>query len=140
MTYSKQLDDVFERMQEGELKAPYELQSEEDTDEEPDDSEPEVIRPSGCKSGAGDVFRRPGGRLPSVCVQAVAIRRSESVVTDIEFSTGLVLSVPEAVELQDSGAIVLRDLQLIHPESGNPYFRSNAYADLENNFENLPTF
>jgi hypothetical protein len=82
----------------------------------------------------------PGGRLPVVCLTPQAIRRAETVITDIRFTTGLELSVPEAVMLQDAGALVLPGLQLIHPSNASPYFRSNPDESTDNNFEDLPPF
>lgn len=86
-----------------------------------------------------DILLR-GGRLPVVCLSPVAIRRGDTVVTDIRFGTGLELAVPETVELQDGGVLVLPDLQLIHPVNADPYYRSAPDDTTENNFENLPPF
>jgi hypothetical protein len=58
-----------------------------------------------------------GGRLPVVCLSPTAIRRAEAVVTNVRFSTGLELAVPETVMLQDAGVFVLPELQLIHPSN-----------------------
>ncbi len=79
-------------------------------------------------------------RVPSVCLRATNVRRRETVVTDIRFTTGLELPVSEAVRLQDAGAIVVQLLQLIHPSDADPYFRSFADGSTDNNFENLPSF
>lgn len=79
-------------------------------------------------------------RVPSVCLRPTNVRRREAVVTDIRFSTGLELTVPEAVRLQDAGALILQNLQLIHPRNTNPYYRSFADGNIENNFENLPSY
>ncbi len=62
------------------------------------------------------------------------------MVTDIRFTTGLELTVPEAVMLQDSGVLVLPRLQLIHPSNARPYFRSRPDNFRDNNFEGLPRF
>lgn len=87
-------------------------------------------------SGADILLR--GGRLPVVCLSPVAIRRDDTVVTDIRFGTGLELAVPETVQLQDGGVLVLPGLQLIHPSNAQPYYRSAPDDTTENNFENLP--
>ncbi|MQA14609.1 MAG: hypothetical protein GEV09_10675 [Pseudonocardiaceae bacterium] len=89
--------------------------------------------------GGADPLLR-GGRLPVVCLSPDAIRRAETVVTDIRFGTGLELTVPEAVLLQDVGVLVLPGLQLIHPSDGAPYYRAAPDSSTENNFENLPRF
>jgi hypothetical protein len=81
-----------------------------------------------------------GRRLAPVCLTPTNVRRAETVVTDIRFSTGLDLRVSEAVLLQDAGALVVRGVQLIHPRDADPYFRAFADATVENNFENLPQF
>lgn len=112
------LDVVFERMEEGELRAPYKIRT------PPEESETRI----------------PAGRLPSVCLTADAIRRSDTVVREIHFTSGLDLKVSEAVELQDAGAIILRGLQLIHPKNANPYYRAPANSETEDNFEMLPRF
>jgi hypothetical protein len=112
------LDVVFERMAEAELRAPYKL----------------GIPPAESKP------RRPAGRLPSVCLSPDAIRRSETVVREIRFKTGLDLRAAETVALQDAGAVILLGLQLIHPKNANPYFRAPADDSVENNFESLPAF
>ena len=89
---------------------------------------------------AGSTIRIPNEKLASVCLVPTAIRRANTVVTDIRFSTGLELRVPEAVGLQDGAAIVLEGLQLIHPSNARPYFRAPADESTENNFESLPRF
>jgi hypothetical protein len=85
-------------------------------------------------------IRVPGEKLASVCVRPTDIRRRKTVVTDIRFSTGLDLRVPEAVALQDAGAIVASGFQLIHPSNASPYFRAFADGSTDNNFESLPRF
>ena len=81
-----------------------------------------------------------GRRLASVCLTPTNVRRRETIVTDIRFSTGLDLRVPEAVMLQDVGALVVRGVQLIHPDNAEPYFRAFADETVDNNFESLPPF
>jgi hypothetical protein len=112
------LSDVLDRIDDGELRIPFE------------------ITPSLSASEP----RTPAGRLPSVCLFADGIRRSDTVITEIHFTSGLDLKVSEAVQLQDAGAITIRGLQLIHPKNGNPYFRAPANDETEDNFENLPSF
>lgn len=112
------LAEVFDRMQEGELVAPYKV---------------------GSLAENVDT-RRPEGRLPSMCLSAEAIRRKDTVVKEIQFSTGLVLTVPETVALQDAGAVIVKKFQLIHPNNANPYFRATADGSVDNNFESLPRF
>lgn len=112
------LDIVFERIEEGELHAPYKISI------LPAESEPRI----------------PAGRLPSVCLTADAIRRSDTIVREIHFTSGLDLKVSEAVELQDAGALILRGLQLIHPKNANPYYRAPANSETGDNFEMLPRF
>ena len=82
----------------------------------------------------------PGGRIPVVCLTPQAIRRAETVITDIRFTTGLELTVAEAVMLQDAGALVLPGLQLIHPSNASPYFRSKPDDSADNNLESMPLF
>jgi hypothetical protein len=80
------------------------------------------------------------GRVPSVCLRAMNVRRRDTIVTHVKFSTGLELPVPEAVRLQDAGAIVVQLVQLIHPSNAKPYFRAFADGNTEDNFENLTPF
>jgi hypothetical protein len=79
-------------------------------------------------------------RPPSVCLRATNVRRRDTIVTHVKFSTGLELPVPEAVRLQDAGAIVVQLVQLIHPSNAKPYFRAFADGNTEDNFENLTPF
>jgi hypothetical protein len=81
-----------------------------------------------------------GGRLPVVCLRPEAIRRDGNVITDIRFTTGLELTVPETVMLQDAGVLVLPGLQLIHPANAPPYYRAEPDSSTSNNFEELPEF
>ncbi len=85
-------------------------------------------------------FVIPPGRIPVACLLPEAIRRAKTVVTDVRFTTGLELTVPEAVMLQESGVLVLRDLQLIRPSNASPYFRSKPDDFRDNNVESLPSF
>lgn len=112
------LDIVFERMEGGELRPPYKIRI------PPGEAEPRI----------------PAGRLPSVCLTADAIRRSNTIVRQIHFTSGLDLKVSETVELQDAGALILLGLQLIHPKNANPYYRAPANNETEDNFERLPIF
>lgn len=63
-----------------------------------------------------------------------------TIIREFEFANGARLLVPDAVALQDAGAIVLRGYQLIHPRNYNPYFRAPADSSVANNLESLPTF
>jgi hypothetical protein len=80
------------------------------------------------------------GTLASVCLRPDAIRRAETIITDVRFTTGLDLRISEAVMLQEAGVVHLMGLQLIHPTNANPYFRSPANQSTADNFENLPEF
>ena len=112
------LQDVLARVAEGDLDTPLRIQP------LPADADVALL----------------GQRLASVCLLPTNIRRRETVITDIRFSTGLDLRVPEAVMLQDIGALSVRGVQLIHPANAEPYFRAFADGSLDNNFENLPEF
>lgn len=85
-------------------------------------------------------LRLPEGKLACVTLRPVAIHREDTIVTEIEFENGLRLHVPDAVALQEAGAIVVTGFQLIHPRNANPYFRAFADSSTENNFESLPRF
>lgn len=80
------------------------------------------------------------GTLASVCLQPQAIRRAETIITDVQFTTGLDLRISEAVKLQEAGVLHLEGLQLIHPDNANPYFRSPPNESTSDNFESLPPF
>jgi hypothetical protein len=112
------LDEVLTRTAEAALETPFKLQP---------------------LPGDADVVLL-GRRLASVCLTPTNVRRQDTVVTDIRFSSGVDLHVPEAVMLQDAGTLVVRGVQLIHPVDAEPYFRAPADASIENNFENLPPF
>lgn len=89
----------------------------------------------------GEVLqRRPADQIARVGLAPLAIRRDRTVVTDIQFDTGLDLRVAESVALQDVDVIKLVGFQLIHPEDANPYYRARADGDTDNNFESLPPF
>jgi hypothetical protein len=112
------VEEVLTRMAEAELVAPFKVQ------QEPGEAE----------------FRTPEGRLASVCLSAQAIRRRKTIVTEIQFSTGVDLKVRDSIMLQDAGALIVRGLQLIHPKNYNAYYRTFADDSTENNFESLPSF
>ncbi|GEM_PF-2124535 len=86
------------------------------------------------------VEHKKDGKIPVACMHPVAIHREDTIITDIRFNTGLELKTSETILLQDAGALILPNLQLIHPSNGNPYYRSKADDTTENNFENLPEF
>ena len=108
-----------------------------------------------ARVGSGDLLQNPiriqdlpqeatktllDGTLASVCLDPQGIRRAETVITDVRFTTGLDLRVSEAVMLQDAGVLHLEGLQLIHPSNADPYFRSAPNDTTLDNFENLPEF
>ena len=86
------------------------------------------------------ILRKEEGQLPIACLHPVAIRRQETIITDIRFDTGLEMVTADTIMLQDAGALILPNLQLIHPVNANPYYRSPPNATEEDNFENLPEF
>jgi hypothetical protein len=85
-------------------------------------------------------LRRPQGKLACACLRPIRIRRDDTVIHEIEFEGGARLRVPDAVALQDAGAIVVTGYQLIHPRNYNAYYRAKADFVTENNLENLPEF
>lgn len=86
------------------------------------------------------VENKKDGKIPVACMHPIAIHREETIITDIRFSTGLELKTEETILLQDAGALILPNLQLIHPSNANPYYRVKADDSIENNFESLPEF
>ena len=69
-----------------------------------------------------------------------AVRRRRSTITDIKFSTGVSLSVQQAVALQQRGVVLVAGCQLIRPRGRAPYFRDTPDRDPSNNLEVLPNF
>lgn len=112
------IEEVFARAAAGELQAPVRV------GEEPEDA----------------TLRIPEGQLACVCLRPVAIRRSNTIVQEFEFDSGVRLKVPDAVALQDAAAIVVTGYQLIHPRNYNAYFRAKADSSQDNNLESLPLF
>ena len=112
------VEEVLTRMTEAELVAPFKVQ------QEPEEAD----------------FRTPEGRLASVCLSVQAIRRRKTIITEIQFSTGVDLKVRDSIMLQDAGALIVRGLQLIHPKNYNAYYRTFADGSIENNLESLPSF
>jgi hypothetical protein len=112
------VDQVLARASEGELRPPFKI----------------LIKPEGAD------LRVPQAKLACVCLKPVRIRREDTVVQEIEFEAGTRLRVPDAVALQDSGAIVVTGYQLIHPRDYNAYYRAKADFFKDNNFESLPEF
>ena len=102
----------------------------------------EVPEPLKVFDSSGDdlVENKKDGRLPIACMHPIAIHREDTIITDIRFSTGLELKMEETILLQDAGALILPNLQLIHPSNSNPYYRVKADDSIENNFESLPEF
>ena len=88
-----------------------------------------------------EVLRRiPLKQIQRVHMKPVAIRRKETIVTDIKYDSDVDFHVFETVALQDNGALVLMKFMLIHPKNSNPYYRAWADKRIENNFESLPKF
>lgn len=86
------------------------------------------------------ILRKAEGQLPVACLHPVAIQRERSVITAIRFDTGLEMKTADTIRLQDAGALILPNLQLIHPVNANPYYRAAPNETEEDNFENLPRF
>ena len=85
-------------------------------------------------------MRIPAGKLVTPCVRTQAIRRKNTIVTDLQFTSGVDLRVADSIRLQDAGALVVEGLQLIHPTNANPYYRSFADSSVDNNLESKPLF
>ncbi|MGC9472501.1 MAG: hypothetical protein ACP5D1_13290 [Bacteroidales bacterium] len=89
----------------------------------------------------GEVLRRiPMKQIQCVRMRPRAVRRKETIVTDIQFESRVDFHVHETVALQDAGGLVLTGFRLIHPKKTNPYYRAWADHRIENNFESLPFF
>jgi hypothetical protein len=113
------LDEVLQRIENGELaKSPFRVQA----------------LPANVTTTVLD------GSLASVCLRPQAIRRAKTIITDVQFTTGLDMHISEAVLLQEAGVLHLRGLQLIRPKNAHPYFRSAPNESTDDNFENLPDF
>ena len=108
--------DLFRRMLDAELRPPLRL----------------------SEAQADTILRIPAGRLPSVCLTPTAIHREKTIVTAVQFSSGVVLRVADVVALQDAGALIVAGYQLIHPRDYSPYYRAKADNTIENNLESLP--
>jgi hypothetical protein len=91
-------------------------------------------------STADLVEHKKDGKLPIACMHPVAIHREDTIITAIRFDTGLELDTQNTIMLQDAGALILPNLQLIHPTGSKPYFRAKADGSIANNFESLPEF
>lgn len=118
LTQTLSLDEIRARTSEGELQPPVRLVR------APDDA----------------THRIPGGKLACVCLDPLRIHREDTIVTEIEFANGIRLRTPDAVALQQLGAIVIAGYQLIQPRDYNAYFRAKADELQENNFERLPEY
>ncbi|MBN1387628.1 MAG: DUF3892 domain-containing protein [Bacteroidales bacterium] len=112
------VEDIYERLNSNELQPPLKLSS-------------HIENP---------IYQIPSGKLCCACLQPTHIRRKDTVITRIKFDTGLELNTQDAVNLQDSGGIYLKGLQLIHPKDGKPYFRAPANDSTDDNLESLPEF
>ncbi|MFT4937236.1 MAG: hypothetical protein ACI88A_000250 [Paraglaciecola sp.] len=86
------------------------------------------------------VENKKDGKLPIACMHPVSIHREDTIITAIRFDTGLELDTQDTIMLQDAGALILPNLQLIHPTGSKPYFRAKADESIANNFESLPEF
>lgn len=94
-----------------------------------------------------EVLRRvPLREIARVGMNPTHIRREESVVSDIRFSSGLDLFTSESVALQTIGALVVNGYQLIREyqkQNGllvSAHYRARANDQLDDNFESLPQF
>ena len=85
-------------------------------------------------------MRLPAGRLVTTCLRTQAIRRKNTIITELQFTSGVDLRVADSIRLQDAGALVVEGLQLIHPRNANPYYRSFPDSSVDNNLENKPPF
>lgn len=112
------VQEVFDRSMEGELKAPFKVML------KPEDS----------------MLRVPGGKLACVCMKPLKIHRLETVVEEILFENDVRIRVPDAIALQDAGAIVVTGYQLIHPKDYDSYYRAKADLIKDNNFESLEEY
>ncbi|HDJ33383.1 MAG TPA: hypothetical protein ENF21_04705 [Bacteroidetes bacterium] len=89
----------------------------------------------------GEVLRRiPLKQIQCVRMKPRAVRRRETIVTDILFESQVDFHVHETVALQDIGGLVLTGFMLIHAKKTNPYYRAWADNRIDNNFESLPGF
>ncbi len=118
LTQTLTIDEIRARTAQGELQPPVRLAL------APDDAS----------------HRIPGGKLACVCLDPVRIHREDTIITEIEFANGMRLRTPDAVALQQMGAIVVAGYQLVQPRDYSAYFRAKADETLENNFERLPEY
>ena len=110
--------DAVDRMEDAELRAPLRLL--------PEPAEADM--------------RLPAGRLVTTCLRTQAIRRKNTIITELQFTSGVDLRVADSIRLQDAGALVVEGLQLIHPKNANPYYRSFPDSSIDNNLESKPPF
>jgi xanthosine utilization system XapX-like protein len=88
-----------------------------------------------------DVLQRiPARQLKKAILVPRKVRRKESVITEIQFDTGIDLKVQEAIALQERNVLSVSGCQLIRPRNARPYFRDTPDSDPENNLESLPSF
>lgn len=88
-----------------------------------------------------EVLRRIlAGELAKVMLQPSAVRRKNTIITELKFTSGVSFSVSEAIALQQRGVIAVVGCQLIRPRGKRPYFRDAPDADPSNNLESLPRF
>lgn len=88
-----------------------------------------------------EVFRRISkNEIARVDLEPTNTRRSDTIVTDIKFESGVDFSVAEIIALDDERIIRLPGYQIIDPKGANVYVRSAPDKRKQNNLEELPTF
>jgi len=117
------LTEIMSRLNETELQPPLRVKPVPDEDEDVEVS-----------------FRIPEGKLPAVCLTPSFIHREDTIITDIEFSTGLQLKVKDCIGLQDNAGVFVMEYQLIHPRDYNAYYRAKANPTTTDNLERLDRF
>lgn len=88
-----------------------------------------------------DVLARiPARRLKTANLIPKRIRRAQSVITEIQFDSGIILTIREAIALQERNVLRVVGCQLIRPRNTRPYLRSVPDSFPDNNLESLPSF
>jgi hypothetical protein len=89
----------------------------------------------------GEVLKRiPFRQLATARLEVTAVRRKNCVITDLQFDTGLSLTVAEAVALQQHRVIQVAGRQLVRPKLKRPYFRDVPDGNPDDNLDQLPLF
>jgi hypothetical protein len=83
-------------------------------------------------------FRIPEGKIVTAGLDIKAIKRKNTIVTEFEFLSGLILKVKDTTALQNSALLVVKNFQFIRPKNGNPYYRAKANKTTEDNLEGYP--